>query len=381
MAVLTPIAQADLLALILRLFPPYYTGPLQSPGPGWEAMQMFAAIGARVSEAVVNDLSGGLIATAAGGSPAHALLTLTRPDALAGACTVKKGSQVATADGLRFLLLEDVAFGALDTTGNPTPVLCRAPVASYAYNRPGPTYTASAETLPGDIVRLAKSYTVPAYADPTITATQVADASGGVTAFLDILGSDRGLDRARGETDATYRWRIRQLPDVVSPAAIRRALQAVCAQWGAVGLLIEPFDLSYQAAFDMSGLSPAASLFVPDDPRPATPFCNRYLGALDERGGFIVWLPRLQPLVDVAFVPDDAAMWEGDLRSTQAGGGVRAWGAYDLDAPSYGTAPAPPAGCFDGFDIELGAAYKGVWDLTARIKAASVDVALEREGN
>ena len=48
--------------------------------------------------------------------------------------------------------------------------------------------------------------------------------SGGAAAMLDALGEERGLPRHPGEVDDDYRQRASQVADVVSPNAIRRAL-------------------------------------------------------------------------------------------------------------------------------------------------------------
>lgn len=57
-----------------------------------------------------------------------------------------------------------------------------------------------------------------------LACTNVLAPSGGVHAWLDELGAERGLDRAPGEDDDSYRTRIKTIADVVSPNAIRRTL-------------------------------------------------------------------------------------------------------------------------------------------------------------
>lgn len=58
-----------------------------------------------------------------------------------------------------------------------------------------------------------------------LVATNVAAPSGGRLAMLDLLGGDRGQPRHIGETDDIYRARIVAMADVVSPNAIKRAVQ------------------------------------------------------------------------------------------------------------------------------------------------------------
>lgn len=60
-----------------------------------------------------------------------------------------------------------------------------------------------------------------------LTCTNAASPSGGKHAMLDALGREKNIDRSPGEPDDAYRQRIAQLADVVSPNAIRRALNRV----------------------------------------------------------------------------------------------------------------------------------------------------------
>jgi hypothetical protein len=60
--------------------------------------------------------------------------------------------------------------------------------------------------------------------DWKLTTTNALSPSGGAVAMLDALGEERGLPRHPGEIDDDYRRRVSQVADVVSPNAIRRAL-------------------------------------------------------------------------------------------------------------------------------------------------------------
>jgi hypothetical protein len=57
-----------------------------------------------------------------------------------------------------------------------------------------------------------------------VIVTNVESPSGGVHGWLDELGDERGVARASGEPDDSYRKRVAQVADVVSPNAIKRAL-------------------------------------------------------------------------------------------------------------------------------------------------------------
>lgn len=57
-----------------------------------------------------------------------------------------------------------------------------------------------------------------------LSVTNVLSPTGGRTAWLDEAGSERAIYRAVGEGDESYRQRVQQIADVVTPNAIRRAL-------------------------------------------------------------------------------------------------------------------------------------------------------------
>lgn len=66
-----------------------------------------------------------------------------------------------------------------------------------------------------------------------LTVTNVQSPTGGRAAMLDELGLERNIPRAPGESDDAYRARVRDVGDVVTPNAIRRALNRSFAgyQW------------------------------------------------------------------------------------------------------------------------------------------------------
>jgi len=60
--------------------------------------------------------------------------------------------------------------------------------------------------------------------DWDLSCTNAASPAGGKSPMLDEAGAERAIDRSSGETDDSYRKRVAQIADVVSPNAIRRAL-------------------------------------------------------------------------------------------------------------------------------------------------------------
>lgn len=319
--------QAYFLALFDRIFPSDYLEPLKSPGPGYEIFEALAAVGARLSLAIARLKVGNFISSADGGQYAQANVLFLRPAFTAGAVTIKAGTLVTTSVGDRtFALLSDVLFGATDL--GPLPGTVQAISLGYEYNVRGQRVAASGLVLPGEIDTISKLIEDPSFGDPTITISQVDDATGGQAAMLDQLGIDRGMGRVEFETDASYRPRIASIPDTVSPGAVRRAVNAILQPLGLSFQFIEIWDLAYQTCFDApSAVIPGSTfdpnLFCYDDPRAATPFRNRYLDEVEARGTFIVVVP-----------------------ATLSSAGVRA-----------------------------------LWDMLQEIKAAGVVAGLEREGN
>lgn len=57
-----------------------------------------------------------------------------------------------------------------------------------------------------------------------LIATHDAKPAGGKAAWLDELGNERNIHRGPGESDESYRARVREIADVVTPNAIRRSL-------------------------------------------------------------------------------------------------------------------------------------------------------------
>lgn len=92
-----------------------------------------------------------------------------------------------------------------------------------------------------------------------LSVTNVLSPTGGRSGMLDAIGRERALDRASGEGDGTYRKRVHQIADVVTPNAIRRTLNRVL---GALPWCFREVGSSLLPGFFFDGdLSPAH--FVP----------------------------------------------------------------------------------------------------------------------
>lgn len=310
--------QAHFLALIDRLLPVEYVYPLKTTvDGGYEIFQAIAKVAEELSEAAHEAECGLTILYSGGGIKATGAVTFYRENITAGAVTVKANTLLFTSkNGRRFVTTADAVFSGSDLAKT-APVEAIAP--GYAYNVRGQGTTAAVETLPGEIDSIDVMLQDPPHGDRTIKVRQHADCAGGYPAWLDGHGETRGTIRAAGETDDAYRLRVRSLPDVVTPAAIRRMLTRVLTPTGISWQLIETWQISYMTAWDAPSpnvgtptyqTSPIVNplynhaLFTYDDPRGPTSYPNRWLGSDDYLGAFIVVIGS-ETVLDYGMVLDD----------------------------------------------------------------------------
>jgi hypothetical protein len=374
--------QQELLALYNRLLPLEYIAPLKSPGPGYEVFEAAAKMGERASLAVERVATGAYILSATGGAYSVGAVEFYRPSPSAEippiTVVVKAGTiVVASKSGRRYVTTADATFGPADL--GPILVPVQATVMSFDYDVPGIILTPDGTVLPGEIDAIETLVEEPPLGDLTIQVRHPVPTTGGRDASLDQQGADRGIPRAVGEDDDSYRDRIRTIPDTISPNAVDRALQQLLYPYGQSYGFIECWDINYQTCWDAPALTvPGSSydpnLFVYDDPRPPLPFRNRWLGESDFRGGFIVTVPAYGPVKDVGMAFDDVATDAFDLANPL---GFRALGAYDVPSTLAG---GFLQGCFDGYDVARAATMKTVYETLQRIKAGGISAALELEG-
>lgn len=174
--------------------------------------------------------------------------------------------------------------------------------------------------------------------DLAFTVTNDASPVGGRAPMLDELGRERDIDRAPGEGDATYRKRIHQLPDVVSPNAIRRTANRILNQIGESMCLFEAGTTlpGFYADVDAADYD-----FVV---RPQ----DRYKVVFDYeefRAFFLVGVPRLN-LGEFGVFYDDGP-----------------FGFYDA---------APFPAFYDGFPVEAAIIYRNIWDAVNKARAGGV---------
>lgn len=362
-----------------RLFPEDYLAPMKNnPNAGYELFEAFAAVGARVSQALEENECNMVIVYSAGPKKATVIVEFSRPNANKGAVTIKAGTLLVTSkQGRQFATTEDCVFGALDV--GPISVNAEAVAPGYDYNVRGLRIAANGDVYPGEIDTISINIQDPPFTDESIVVSQPVDATGGYDAWLDGHGDDRGIKRTEGESDDPYRLRIRTLPDTVSPGAVFRLAES---QLGILGIeyeIVETWSTSYQTCWDCPSPNidtptyqatiPAGldtDLFVYDDPRPVKPFRNRWLDGFEENGAFIVIIDRNFTIHTYAGAYDDPKVLASDFNNAGTGK-VRGTPAYDATPSAVVQAFA-----YDGIDILKDSSIASFYQQLQKIKAMGV---------
>lgn len=294
--------------------------------------------------------------------------------------TVKAGTVVTSSRGGQdFWTTEDVTF--YPGTLGPYAVGIVATAPGYEWNITGTVVAADGTSLPGDIDTIKTLVEDPPLGDLSIRVQHFASTSGGADAALDQLGRDRGIERRTGESDLAYRGRVSQLPDTISPGAVARTCKATFEKYGAAFDIIETWDVTYQTCYDgpanaIAGSNYDPTLCVYDDPRPASPFHNRWMDESEARGCFIVVVDPLPPISEHGMAYDDTAVEASDLYYAVTEGS-RAVGAFDVPSDlAFGYLQ----GAWDGYDVGASALLLGLWENLQGIKAAGVVAVIERNG-
>lgn len=192
--------------------------------------------------------------------------------------------------------------------------------------------------------------------DLAISVSNDAPPSGGRSAMLDELGSERRVERGSGEKDDDYRQRVAAIADVVSPNALIRTANRILSPMG------------LQACLREVGLPKLRGLFYdgdPSSPDPAIAFAydldfearpqDRWKVALDYtefRAFFLMGVPD---------------MGQGDFGCAYDVGQSN---AYDCD---------PFLAFYDGFAASSAAVYRAIWQELWKARAGGVGFDLYRE--
>jgi hypothetical protein len=370
-----PRTKADLLDTINRVMPDSYLEPIRTVGPGYELYEGAAKVGERLSQAVSNWERDGFIMSSGDGARATVEAVFYRESATAGAGSVLPGTLVrASRGGQVFVVTGEAVFGALDLEVT-APAIANG--FGYEWNVMGEFVDPDGVMWPGLIDTIDLPLQNPVFWDPTIQVRNVAPATGGRPATLEVLGAERGLQRHTGESAAGYRVRVRTLPDTITPAAIRRQLTNYFRRFpGLYWDVIETWEHRYQECYDAPDIGPTptenynANLFCYDDPRPPSPIANRWLGDNDHVGAFIVEVAMPGPIQEFSLAYDDPA---GDAVGMPGSAPFRALSAYDAPDPLIAPAFAP---AYDGVDVGLRSFFNALFALLEEIKAGGIFVVI-----
>ncbi len=194
------------------------------------------------------------------------------------------------------------------------------------------------------------------WADLGISVTNVDSPSGGRAALLDELGDERGVQRGAGVDDETYREAVSSLADVISPAAVRRAINRTLAPFGLRGWLREVGSARFRGMFydgDSTSADPALA-FAYDlnfTARPEDRF-KLDLNYQEFRGFFLVGVPPLG-------LGDFGIAYDAGL-----------WNAYD---------GAPQLTFFDGQPLTAATINRSLWQAVDTVRAGGVGFDLYAE--
>jgi len=245
------------------------------------------------------------------------------------------------------------------------------------YDVPGQVVTADGTVLPGEIDTWVLPMTSPVYADPTLSVAQTDALSGGQAATLDQIGDDRGINRLAAEPDPQYRTRVQALPDTVSPAGLKRQMDAAFFSKGLPYDLIETWENRYQSCWDaplgdlhnptMGTL--AEGTFAYDDPREDA-VRGLWMSIGDFVAGLVLVVPDLPCISDRGMAYDDPSTGWHDQRTNY---GMRADSAYDV--PNVDSA-VTMAGYWDGYDLGAQTTLGAMYNLIENIKGGGMQVSM-----
>lgn len=227
--------QGDFVALWKRITPREYWGPIEAAGGGYgyEEVLSDAVVFARASQAVVRLDTDARLDTAPGGAYAEVQVEITRSAAPAEVLTVGEGSRLRTEDGVEFLVTQGGGAAWAAGENSTKTVTARSVRQSYQTNVRAAAVTEIVEIAPPGQDS----------AEGTLAAMNPAAATGGAPDMLSLIGKDRGCPRWAGEETESYRERIRRMPDIITPAALRRLVERVCKPYGIAYRLVEGINV------------------------------------------------------------------------------------------------------------------------------------------
>ena len=197
---------------------PLVAGSARGAPCGLEVLQASAEIQARAALAVQRLDTDMRIHSSHGGQRATVQMLAHRTDT-AGALTLSPGTILQSDGGQAFTLTKPLTWA----DGNGDPIFSDAQSVGMSYQQNVPAYAIRQIVLP----------VFGAGSDASsVMLSNLAAASGGRPAMLDLLAKARGVYRRVGESDESLSLRARTITDTVSPNAIRRTLDALANRYG-----------------------------------------------------------------------------------------------------------------------------------------------------
>lgn len=176
--------------------------------------------------------------------------------------------------------------------------------------------------------------------------------TGGRDATLDMIAEERGARRRQsGEDDETLRDRIAELADVVSPNAIRRAINRSLEPYGMEGLAIDATTYGLFADID------AFDYYEPGDIYPENPW-KLWTTESEAFGWFWIVVP---------------CIGDGEFGTGYDEGPV-----IYLEPLSLFLGPAYDYAFFDGYPVTANAKYASIYETVDAIRAAGVGFTMLR---
>lgn len=185
--------------------------------------------------------------------------------------------------------------------------------------------------------------------DLGVTVTNEESPSGGRAAMLDELGDERMVPRGAGIADDDYREAVASLADVVSPNAVRRAINRALAPFGLPGWLREVGSARFRGIFyDGDALSVDPNYAFAYDLDFEARAADRFKLGLDYvefRAFFLVGAPPLG-------LGDFGIAYDEGLHNCYDG--------------------APELTFHDGFPLTAAAVYRSLWQAVNAVRAGGV---------
>lgn len=262
MAVLT---HDDLVSLLRRTTDrDGWLDPLLADPDGEAAMGATIEVFARASVAVDYNAAQAMIGTSSGGQVGTSSVVVSRA-ATGTQGTIPRGYVFADARGVQSVVTAAVVVGLGAATATLPLATLRSSEGVNTADDPRFRVDPGAGVVLDVLgtTPLIAPLGAPGVVSTTFQAVGAGDPiQGGESDWLSVLGDERAQQRQGGEDTESYRTRVRNIPDAVSPIALGDGVQATASRLGLSAVLLEPFeDGATTALKTVHGLGVISPLF------------------------------------------------------------------------------------------------------------------------